>query len=257
MAEGLAGRYSQLVHDKTGWWGTYPVPLQLRVGDYVQIDRDGRMSYLGTVFDWPGWAAGLLTEPFAYEGDERFWAHATTVAIADGEAGVAFAGGSAKAAVGVNFSKQSGFVVNLAETSGSRFKSVNTARAWTLGLAKSGHWTKGAVLIVEVIQAASTTALISEESGTRFRLQASASLPVDVPGMSLTDPKLGLSVSVDSGSGYFTVNARATPLYHCVRIRRRWYGRIYGELQSAGEIDPADAFTEEPFPNAADDGDDV
>jgi hypothetical protein len=255
MSDGLAGRYSQLVHDKIGWWGTYPVPLPLRVGDYVQMNKDGEIKYLGTVRDWPGWADGLPVESFPYKGKERFWAHATTTGAAGAGAGVATPAASVDASLAVTFSREAGFLVNLGGTSGRRFKSVDTARKWILGAAKSGQWDKESVLITEVIKAKWTTALIAEERGTRFSLQASASLPVDLAAINLTDPALHLNGSVVSGSGSFTSPTQATPLYHCARIRRRWYGKLYAELQAAAAVDLESVFADDPFGDGTDDGD--
>jgi hypothetical protein len=149
--------------------------------------------------------------------------------------------------VAISFSEKAGFLLNLDGTSGSRFKSVDTARRWILGAAKAGQWEKEAALITEVIRAERTTALIAEERGTSFRVQASASLPVDVTAINLTNPALHAQYFKVSGSGYSTPPIEATPLYHCARIQRKWYGARYAELQATTDTDLEDVFVDDPF----------
>lgn len=247
MPDKSAIRYSRLVHEVTTWWGTYPVPLQLCVGDYVQMDNEGRIKYLGSVLDWPDWRKGLPVEPFLYKGEDRFWRHVTTKRAADAGAGVKIVGVGADASLTITFSEESGFLLNLAGTTGSRFKSVDTARRWILGAAKAGKWEKKAALITEVIRAERTTALIAEERGTSFRLQATASLPLDVTAINLADPALHVEYFKERGSGYSTPPTEATPLYHCARIRRRWYGPRYAELQTNTDPNLEDVFVDDPF----------
>jgi hypothetical protein len=247
MAGGSASRYSRLVHKETTWWGTYPVPLQLRVGDYVQMDKTGKIKYLGSVLNWPEWEKGLPVEPFTYKGQDCFWKHVTTKRAADAGAGVETAGVGADASLTIAFSEEAGFLLNLDGTTGSRFKSVDTARRWILGLAKNGQWEKNAALITEVIKAKRTTVLIAEERETSFRLQATASLPLDVTAINLADPALHVAYFKENGSGYSTPPIEATPLYHCARIRRRWYGPRYAELQTIKDPDLEDIFIDDPF----------
>ena len=244
---GTMTKYPRLVHDTSTWWGTYPVPQQLRVGDYVQMGKDGQIRYLGSVLDWHGWRDGLPVEPFPYEGKDSYWAHVTTKRAADAGAGIETAGVGADTSLGISFSQTAGFLLNLDGTSGLRFKSVDTARRWILGAAKAGQWEKEAALITEVIRAKRTTALIAEERGTSFRVQATASLPLDVAAINLANPALHAHYFKISGSGYSTPPIEATPLYHCARIRRRWYGARYAELQAITDPNLEDVFIDDPF----------
>jgi hypothetical protein len=253
MADGLASRYSRLVHQTSGWWGTFPVPQQLRVGDYVQMSEDGEIRYLGSVLNRPEWREGLPTEAFAYKTAERFSAHATTTRGGGGGAGVKAAGVGADASLTITFTEKAGFILNIDGTSGSRFRSPDTACSWILGAAKAGEWQEEAALITEVIRAERTTALVAEESGTSFRLETSASVPLDLTVVNLANPALHVDYSRESGSGYSMAQTEATPLYHCARIRRRWYGARYAELQSATDPDLGDVFVDSPFLEGDDD----
>lgn len=189
----------------------------------------------------------LPVEAFLYKGQDRFWQHVTTKRAADAGAGVKVVGVGADASLTITFSEEAGFLLNLDGTTGSRFESPDTARRWILGAANAGKWEKKAALITEVIRAERTTVLIAEQRGTSFRLQATASLPLDVTAINLADPALHIEYFKESGSGYSTPPIEATPLYHCARIRRRWYGPRYAELQTIKDPDLEDVFVDDPF----------
>src|SRR4051794_36731622 len=249
MTMDVPRRYSKLVHDRIGWWATFPVGLPLEVGDFVQMGDNGDIKYLGSVLDWAGWKDGLPVEGFRYQGKDSIRAHASMSRTTHASAGVEVLAGVAEAqgALQIDFAKAAGFVLDFQGAEGRRFKAVITAANWILDTAKNGQWQKDWVLVTEVIGTSSTTALISEEAATSATLSANVVLPGDLAAVNLADPALQLRHAAWSGSGMMSVCEAATPLYHCVRIRRKWwFGPPKPDLLGKGN-DSGVAMTDDPY----------
>jgi hypothetical protein len=241
--------YGKAVHDTTGWWGTFPIDFPMEVGDLVQLDNDGRLIRYGSVLDWPGWREALPRETRAVTSQTTYSLHAGKTVAASASAGATSTlGVGAEGAIQVSFSKAGGFVIDFVGVNYHRFKDVSVALKWVRGAAKSGEWDNKHVLITEVAEANPATVLMSSKENSSVVLSANASLPKNISSLNLSDPKFNFSVSTWDEGVYHQVSTRAFPLYHCIRVRRKWW--FFGkdaELQGAAPVNLEEMFIDSPF----------
>ena len=237
----LPRAYGKAVHEQSGWWGTFPLDYPVEVGDVVQLDEDGRMIGVRSIFDTPGFSMPIVVTPV--EGAAGWSRHAAKSRLAAASAGASTAvGAGATAAVKVSFSEAGGFVLEDVSGEYRRLQDVDVARKWVLGLAKNGDWNNAYVLVTEIVAASPATVLVSSASESSIVLNGTG-LPADLTGVNLADPQFGFAeASFDEGI-YKSVSKRSHPLYHCVRIRRRWWGANNAELQGGSAVSADDAFS--------------
>jgi hypothetical protein len=240
-----AQTYSKAIHEETGWWGTFPIELPLEVGDIIQQDSEGRMTRIAKIKDW-----GLMfpIDSQAVTGATSWSRHATRSRSAIGEGGATVVtGAGAQAAVKVSFSEVAGFVLDYVAGKYEKLRDVSVAQKAVLGLAKDGQWKSNYILVTELIEASPATVLVSSARNASIVLNASVAIPDNLPGINLADPKFGFSSSSSTEGVYQSVSTKSYPLYHCIRIHRKWWGGKVAELQGIVAVNLAEAFTDTPF----------
>jgi hypothetical protein len=249
MCAAVPKTYAKLVHANTGWWGAFPVCLRLRVGDCVSMDSEGRLVYVENILDRPGWRKELSTQPVPFSGAQSYQAGASTRRAAGAGAKADVAGVAAvSAALEVTFSHAAGYLLGFTGAKGHRFRDVGRVRQWVLNSARSGNWEKDYAVITEVLETTATTALISEQKNTSVTLELKGSVsPVITGPINLADPAVHLTSTTWSGNGSTSECQDATPLYHCVRIKRKWYGPMYASLESTSDDTHPDVFIDDPY----------
>jgi hypothetical protein len=240
--------YSKAVYAETGYWGTFPLDLPIKVGDVVELEDDGKMKRLDSVLDWPGWPAALPIEHDPVNSNTG-WSHSATKSVmASAEGGATTAGGiGATAKVKISFSAVGGFVLEFVSGEYRKFRSVISAQNAVLGLYKNGQWQASHALITEILCVAPATVLMSSARNTSVILSAKATLPSGVTAINLADPQLGFSVTTGNEDVLHTLSREAFPLYHCVRIKKKWWGGKFAELQGVVEQDMDEVFLTSPF----------
>lgn len=244
----VARMYSRLVHETTGWWGWFPPEVPLAVGDYLEISDDGRIDYAGCALDWPGWRNALKIDPTELDAGKTYYRASSREFVGDAAAGATIAAGpGASGSVKLSFSKAGGFVLDYLAGTHHRLHDVAIMKRWILAAVKNGQWDQNWAFVTEVMEAQTATVLVASQKGSSIHLQASAKLPVDLTGINLAAPSLGLSATTWSGDGSTTLCSHANVLFHCVRIRKGHFGKLYAELQGTGPQDPDSAFVDDPF----------
>ncbi len=251
-----AKEYSQLVQETTGWRGAYPLVLPIKVGDYFQIGANDLPVGLGNVLNWPGWADRLPVDSEDIAGSETYSAGCQRESGATASAGATSPTGlGAEATLAVSFSHSAGFLLAHTAAKHWRFRDVAAAQRAVLELARQGDfWKENWILATEVVEAESATLVVSTEANSSFELHASMTLPPGLAAVGIADPRLGWTASGWRGSGYSSVCKPGTPLYHCVRARRSFWGTWKTELLDDAEVDLDTAFTDNPYDDRGDIG---
>jgi hypothetical protein len=239
--------YNKLVSEVSGWRGAYPLIVRMRVGDYYELRRDGVPRYLGNAFNWPGWTEN--TAPVDSEPVKGSWTYSSGCERRTGpsaRAGVRLPGGlGIDATLSLSFTHSAGFVLAHDAGTHSVFRDVDSVRRSVLNAARDGWWQKHWILVTEVIAAESATLAVATKRRSQIDLYANAAIPADIAGVAIAKPSLGWTASGWRGSGYSSICQSGTPLYHCLRLRRRLFGDWRGELLD--DAAQADLFTDDPF----------
>jgi hypothetical protein len=235
--------YSKDVYETTRFRGAYPLVVPLSVGDYLQIGKDDIPMGLGNVRNWRLWDMPIARE--AIEGKETYFSGCKREKAAIVNAGVEPPTSvGAEGTVKLSFSKAGGFVLAFHAAEHERYEDIPKAQRLVLDAARAGWWQAEWALVTEVIKAESATLMVSLEKSTAFDLHATVAMPaaLALAGVQVADPKLGWTSSGWSGRGFSTICKPGTPLFHCVRIRQRWWGKLQSELQEARDDDLAAIF---------------
>jgi len=247
----VAAEYSRLVYESTGWRGAYPLVVPIRVGDYFQLRSDGVPIYLGNAFNWPGWKDGVSVDSEAIEGSETFYGGCQRKIGASADAGTQIPGGVGIAGtLSLSFSHEGSFVLAYDAAVRTRMQSLVPVQRAILASASSGWWQEDWILVVEVIATESATLVVATEGGSELELHANATIPTGIAGVPIAEPSLGWTASSWRGGGYCSICRTGTPLYHCLKLRRRRFGNNW-EAQLLDEYDPTELFTGDPFERPA------
>jgi len=240
--------YNKLVFQVTGWRGAYPLIVAMRVGDYYELRRDGVPRYLGNARNWPGWTEDTVpVDSVPVAGSATYYGGCERRAGPSARAGVGLPGGlGVDATLSLSFTHSAGFV--LAHDVGTRsvFRDVDSVRRSILDSARRGWWQAHWILVTEVIAAEFATLAVATKRRSQIDLHANAAIPADIAGVTIAKPSLGWTSSGWRGSGYSSICQSGTPLYHCLRLRRRPFG---GDWRSEllDDADQAELFTGDPF----------
>jgi hypothetical protein len=101
-----------------------------------------------------------------------------------------------------------------------------------------------------VIAAESATLAVATERNSELELHANATIPTGIAGVAIAKPSLGWTASSWKGSGYCSVCQPGTPLYHCLKLRKKRFGDAW-RAELLDENNPADLFTGDPFETPA------
>ncbi|QAY71198.1 hypothetical protein [Xylanimonas protaetiae] len=240
--------FSRLVRGATGFLGAYPQIVPVHVGDYFDQNDEGVLVKLGNVLDWPGWRDAVPVESEPVPGSETYYdgcRRVTDVGAGAKAAIPAAPGVSVQATASLTFTRESGFALAYEGATRTRVREIPPVQRRIKELARTGGWNERWILVVEVIEAESATLVVSRESGSSVDLKANTDLPEPLKDVAIADARLGWSASNWRGSGYTSLCAKGTPLFHCVKVRRGLFGRLTTEI--LGPEDLADVFTDDPF----------
>jgi len=244
----IAREYSRAVRNETQFWGTFPLDIPIAVGDIIQLEGDGRMIKVKSALDWPGWRDALPVDTKDVSGQNQWSWHATISKSGSAEGGVKSAtGAEVSASVKVSFSAVGAFILAYTSCKHHIFRDADKAKRMVLSAANMGDWADRYALITEVIEADPATVLVSSEKKSTFALSAKAALPADLGALNFADPKFSVGGITTEGAVHQSMNTKAFPLYHCVRIRRDWLRRVRAELSFTQNPDPSEIFDDSPF----------
>jgi hypothetical protein len=220
----IAHSYMKLVREHTTWQATFPPGDRVAVGDRLSLKADGSMINLGSVFECPGWSKALPVDLIDAPSSNTWTvgAHRKWVASAQARATMGDDIGAA-VTVTVSFSKDGGFELAYTAARTRRFRDVTKAKNLVLAAAGRNEWDPGHALVTEVVDASSATVLVANEKSSQVKLDAHATLPADITGINLADPRLQLGNATWTGSGLAVICSQATPLYHCIRFDPTWW----------------------------------
>jgi hypothetical protein len=239
--------YANLVKDTTGLYGTYPPDTKLKVGQYFKMDGDGALTHIGDASNVTNWPTNVSVTTENHTGTYSYNRGLMSKKRGEAAAGLSTPAGGLHATIDLSFDTAGGFVLDYVAEAVDRYAELQPIMTALVALSKNGKWKSSWILITEVRQAASASIVVAGEKSQKFRLRGAATMPVDITGVNLTDPKLGLSGSSYEGAGFACVATKATPLYRCLRIRRDWLLRKHAELAgAAGEVFK-EAIAEDPF----------
>jgi hypothetical protein len=222
------------VHEESGWWGTFPLSLPMQVGDIIQFDPVKGIKRVSSVSNLPSWTVAVRVQSDRVQAGERWSRHASKALAANGQAGVSQAGmAGMHGVVEVSFSAEGGFVLEYVSGSYHKLEDVAAAQKAVFALAKIGEWNSEHALVTEVLEATPATVLVSAAQNSKSELRTTATVPVDLSGVNLGDPKFGFSRSSAETGVYGAVSQHSYPLFHCIRIRRKWWGGKFAQLQGA------------------------
>jgi hypothetical protein len=111
----------------------------------------------------------------------------------------------------------------------------------------NGHdeWDKDWVVVTRIVEADSSTIIISTSSNSQLDLKAKAN--VGAANLKITDAALGLSIVKETGSNMnFIAKEGLTPLYRVMGIRKPWIGSAKFKAKNV-PTPPDGAFEEQPF----------
>lgn len=148
-------------------------------------------------------------------------------------ADVRLARGAPKVGIHVKLNHEGAFVFNAMDAVEWRVDDVIAIERHVLAALERGAWDPSWVIVDRVIQATSLTVLISESDGAELGLNASGAL--NASALKLADASLGLQTAYATGQSLrFLGEVGLTPLYQCLRVNRRLFGR--DRLETAGPL---------------------
>jgi hypothetical protein len=225
--------------------------VPVRVGDYLQVGRDGTPIPLGNVRGWPGWDALRVESQNLPDGSPTtHFAGCQRMTGLDAEIGISLPGiGGAKGTVALHFESEGGFVLAYAAAKQLKFEHVPQAQRMVLDAVRNGWWQRSWILVTEVIESTSATVIVALESSSRIDLQANAELPDLLDAIAVANPALGWASTGWEGSGFASICKPGTPLYRCARVRNSFWKGAQVELQNLEEIDIEQSFSDDIYGN--------
>ena len=247
-----AQEYNRLVSDATGWRGTYPMIVTMKVGDYYELGSDDVPRYLGNARNWPGWTDDVLAvESMEFAGSQTHSRACKRHMKASAGAEAEILGGiGAKATFSLEFTHAAGFVLAHSKGKHHRFKDVDSVRKAIVQSARAGWWQRNWILVTEVVAVDSATLVVATETGASIDLHANATIPDAIAEVAIAKPDLGWTASSWRGDGYSSICVAGTPLYHCLRVRRTMLDRLLGrdfQPQLLGPRERDKYLTDDPF----------
>jgi hypothetical protein len=203
--------YHEEMHRQVGYFATWLPNSAMALGD-IGVLEAGRFRRVASLKE-----LGLKI-PEVREGAANNMSYSASAKRSAGASAKASSRPlAAKAKISIQFTGQGGFVF---EAVGIRHLEIADRLALAnnmLQAFKAGRWQKDWVLVEGVYRASSATIIVSEDSSAQIELTAKAKVALDT--LPLADPKLGLSVSSQSGKLFHVVaKDKIHPLYSCVRV---------------------------------------
>jgi hypothetical protein len=240
---------------------SWPPSVRVELGDIGTIDQDNifiRVSSLAALgIPFKGVAASEGSENFQYASDGSV---DVDLKLAGKTSSLTPNVPLAKAGLGIHFTKEHATVFRADGAQHSRIDDQIALRDEVLSLIRAGRWERDWSIVIHVVHAASTTALMSSSAGSGIEFELGAE--VQAGGLELLSAGVGLRTVARRAMQLEIVGTGgATPLFRAVCVKRRYFvGRrelraaYSDELQrilAADEEPDEDLFEDTPIYNGA------
>ncbi|AHG92545.1 hypothetical protein J421_5010 (plasmid) [Gemmatirosa kalamazoonensis] len=208
--------YQKEMHDNMGFYATWLPGDRIEVGDAGVLEA-GRFRKMATLREL---GVDVAVEEAGAPQNVQYTATKGVRVESSAGAAVATVG---KAEVSIEFAASGAFVFHATGLQQWSIRDRVALEERVRSLAESGQW-RDEWLLVEAVHAATrATVIVSEDSAAGLVIDASADVPI--PGVSLADPRVSLSVKSTHGRLVQVIGGEGLhPLYSCVRLRRHLFG---------------------------------
>lgn len=225
-----------------GYRATWEPNLRLELGAYGMLHAGAFIQY------------GHLTEDFDIQIDRKSSPgggsieHSTEGAVTFTSKAAGETAGAAKeladvdAGIIIEFEKGKAVAFKANGTTNHSIRNMAQVERAVVELERAGTWNDKHVFISELIEADTTTVLISQSSGSKAEIKAEGSL--NAGSVDIADAEAQLSLVSSSKLETKIVGAKSlTPLYKVMGLKKNWFGRVKEELVTRGD-EPEDALEE-------------
>jgi hypothetical protein len=208
--------YQQEMHNNLGFYATWLPGDPIEIGDIGMLEngrfrRETSLLEMGIECDV---STGQSMQNLQYTSTKG-----TEIKTSAGAAATALV----KAEIIIEFSSEGAFVFNVANLRSRRLENRTAVARQILEAYKSDKWRKEWLIIEALHSAECATIIVSEDRSAGIILVANADIPL--PAISLSDPKINLTVASTHGRIVHIVGGkRLHPLYSCLRIRDTLFG---------------------------------
>ncbi len=207
--------YQREMHDNLGFFATWLPGDQIEVGDVGVIEggrfrREASLKELGIPCKV---GAGKAMQSVQYTSTQG-----TKIATTAGAATTL-----AKAEISIDFSREGAFVFHASNLRPYRLDNRVAVAEKIVDAYKKGTWKKEWLLVEGIHAAECATIIVSEDGSASLVLAASADAPI--AGVSLADPKIGLTATATRGRiVHILGGAGLHPLYACLQLKDPLFG---------------------------------
>ncbi|RYF94890.1 MAG: hypothetical protein EOO02_23440 [Chitinophagaceae bacterium] len=241
--------YLKHMHDKTGYRATWDPVSSLQIGQIGKLENDGSFTVYSSLQNK---GIPIATDQGPAKGGMDYTSE-KGVKVSFKAAGKAPLAGSqlaeAEAGFNVEFSSDQGVVFKTAGHKNTRLTNVGDIEKAVLDLLDKDEWDKDWLIITEIVQADSSTVIISTSNEGSMDLKASGNVGGD--NLKITDASLGLTVSNKSGSNLnYIATENVTPLYKVMGLRHPLFQKWKLQGKSVAEDETGvPEFREQDFDN--------
>jgi hypothetical protein len=208
--------YQQEMHGNLGFFATWLPGDPIEIGE-VGVLEGGRFRRMSSLKEL-GIACDLSTGQSA-QNVQYTSTQGTKITTSAGATATAVA----KAEITIDFSREGAFVFHASGLRWQRLENRSAVAEEVVEAYKKDKWKKGWLLVEALHTAEQATIIVSEDSSAGLVLVASAEAPI--AGVSLADPKIGLTVASTQGKIVHIVGGKGLhPLYSCLRLKDPLFG---------------------------------
>lgn len=198
------------MHDNLGFFATWLPGDQIEVGDVGVIEggrfrRETSLEELGIARVV---AVGKASQDVQYTSTQGSKIATTGGAAAD----------VARAEISIEFSREGAFVFHASGLRPHRLENRGAVAGEVVRLFGASKWMPEWFLVEAIYIAGCATIIVSEDKSASLVLVADAGVPI--PGVSLADPKVGLTASATRGRIVRILGGKDLhPLYSCLQLK--------------------------------------
>lgn len=250
MSKNLAALYTTEIHHQLTHMATWRPTERLELGDLGVMEGD-RFARRSTLQAEVGVSPGDVRE--GNQGSLSYRSNGAVEVIVGGggkmaDPGALLAKGGAD--IEVVFAKENAILLDMVGCTARQLEDQLALGSKILELWAENEWDPEWAVVTEVVEADSTTVLMSAGNKAAVSLKANAALEI-TEAISLADARLRLQRVRSSGIGFEALAARgATPLIRALRLQKAWWKRkpkIIEGLEAMETGEPL-ASGEEPIP---------
>lgn len=212
-----ASNYQKEMHNNLEFFATWLPATRIQLGDFGTFEA-GSFRTVGTLEEL-GIKYGSSEKGTPYSLSYSAGTERTVGGTAEASSTVPIVSSQ----VSIRFTKAGGYVF---EATGVRNVELTDRMALATKILESyakNEWKKGWFLVDGLCEAASATIIVSEDASSEIVFNATANVPLG--SLPLANPKLGLTISSQSGRIVHVVAEKnLTPLYTCLRV----YDPVFG-----------------------------